>query len=270
MMKKIFYFILILFATEFSIAENKIFINDTIIPSGEKYFVPVFGNMNLAQSGKIEISIIYNALNLDIKSAIGGENYGLTDNNLKIEHIYHKWDSSEVKISSKGYREQYIGILFLMQIEALVGPDSITTIKPISLYVGGEKVDCEFRSAKIFTKSPIVEQKYIENISYFYPNPFDYEATVKFTIEEQSEVEFYIYNTSGRKIATIPNNTGDFRYSIFNEKDEKIEVSKDLLLSKGAYKLIFSPIVTKFSAGLYYLVMKTKNGTYKTNFIYIK
>jgi hypothetical protein len=269
-MKKILYFILFLIATELTIAENKILINDTIIPIGERYYIPVVGNMNLPNSGNIKISIIYNALNLDIKSAIGGENYGFTDNNLKIERIYHKWDSSEVKISSNGFIANFIGILFLLQIEALVGPDSITTLKPISLVVDGNKIDCEFRSAKIYTKSPIVQQKYIENLSYFYPNPFDYEATVKFTIEEQTNVEFYIYNTDGRKIATIPTNTGDYRYSIFNEKDEKIEITNDLILSKGTYKLIFSPIVTKFSAGIYYFVMKTKNGTYKTNFIYIK
>jgi hypothetical protein len=71
------------------------------------------------------------------------------------------------------------------------------------------------------------------------------------------------------KVFEFNKNHDEIRYSIFNEKDEKIENSNNLILTKENINF-FSPHKNKFSSGLYYLVLKTKKGTYKTNFIYNK
>jgi hypothetical protein len=257
-----------LFGSQLLIAKNSISIKDTIIPVGNTYEIPVFGDYNFNQSGKIKLSIIFNALNLEISGVKEAEGQGFKE--ITTEFLRHKWDSVELVVASDNYALNYNGILFYLIVQTLVGPDSLTLIRPVSLRIGNEEIDCEFKSGTIRTKSPIVEQKYIESISLVYPNPFDYEATVNFIIEEETKVEIHIFNNAGMKVFEFNKNTDEIRYSIFNEKDEKIEHSHNLILDKGRYKIVFSPQINRFSSGLYYLVLKTKKGTYKTNFIYNK
>jgi len=257
-----------LIGSQILFAKNRIAINDTLVPVGKTYDIPVYGDYDINQSGEIKLSIIFNALNLDISDVKEAQGQGFK--NIITEFIRHKWDSVEVVVRSSNYAPKYNGVLFYLNVQTLVGPDSLTLIRPVALKINDEEVECEFISATVTTKSPIVEQKYIESISLVYPSPFDYEATVNFIIEEETKAEMMIFNSAGMKVFEFNKNHDEIRYSIFNEKDEKIENSNNLILDKGKYKLVFSPHKNKFSSGLYYLVLKTKKGTYKTNFIYNK
>jgi len=268
MKNRIVFLFVFLIGSQILFAKNSIIIKDTIIPIGNTYEIPVFGDYNVNLSGNIKLSIIFNALNLEISDVKEAEGQGFKE--IATEFIRHKWDSVELVVASNNYAPSYNGILFYLTVQTLVGPDSLTLIRPVSLRIDNAEVDCEFKSAAITTKSPIVEQKYIESISLVYPNPFDYEATVNFIIEEKTNVEIHIFNTAGMKVFEFNNNSDEIRYSIFNEKDEQIENSHNLILDKGRYKIVFSPHKNRFSSGLYYLVLKTKKGTYKTNFIYNK
>lgn len=257
-----------LIGSQILFAKNRIAVNDTLVPVGKTYYTPVYGDYDINQSGEIKLSIIFNALNLDISNVKEPQGQGFKD--ITTEFIRHKWDSVEVVVRSNNYPSRYNGIMFYLNVQSLVGPDSVTQIRPVALKINDEEVECEFISANITTKSPIVEQKYLESISLVYPNPFDYEATVNFIIEEETKVELIIFNNAGMKVFEFNKNNEEIRYSIFNEKDEQIENSNNLILDKGKYKLVFSPHKNKFSSGLYYLVLKTKKGIYKTNFIYNK
>lgn len=265
-----FYLLLLILISTKVLGKNTIFIKDTLIPVGNIYEIPVYGNLENLPQGNLKLKISFNSLNLDIKGASGSNELGFENSQLVTITSFNQWYNSEIVISTNKYKLNYSGILFYLTIESLVGPDSITMLRPISLEIDGAVIDCEFQSAKITTRSPIVEQKFIENISLFYPNPFNYEATVKFTIEEDTKVEFLIYNYSGTKVFEIPSNSNEIKFIIFNEKDEKIAIENPLVLKKGTYKIIIAPVLTKFSSGLYYFIMKTKKGYYGTNFIYVK
>ena len=79
-----------------------------------------------------------------------------------------------------------------------------------------------------------------------YPNPFNPETNVSFTLEKDSEVEIYIYNTKGQKVDTI------------TEKS----------YTEGEHSVVWK--ADRFSSGVYFAVLKAGNKTQTRKLVLMK
>ncbi len=269
---KVFSIILLLFIIfnkSFS-ADYSVAVRDTLMPHGAIYEIPIFGKINDANAKNIELHINFNALILDIKSARGGEQFGIKDASIDLNTVADKWDSVNITINSSNISPDFEGILCYLLVEALAGPDTISIVKPFQLKVNGTAVVADFESGFIRTSPPIVSQKYIEGIGLLYPNPFAESATVKFTIEKESKVRFLVYSTSGKFIDELPENTKYFEFDIFNSKNERLTEFDNVKFEPGNYSLVLRPLKWEVSSGMYCVFMLTASGEYSTQFIYVK
>lgn len=252
-------------ANDFSVS-----VRDTLIPRGNAYEIPIYGKISELNAQSLKITLNFNALVLDVRSARGGDQLGIKDASIALTTKFDSWDSVDLTLSSSNVRSGYDGILCYLLIEALTGPDTISQLKPTLLEVNNVKVDTDFAAGYIKTSPPTVSQKYIEGIGLLYPNPFSESAAMKFTIEKASKVDFYIYSGLGRLIQKIPESSKYINFEIFNNKNERIENPESVQFEPGNYTLILRPLKWEVSAGVYYMFMKTSSGEYNTQFIYVK
>lgn len=251
-------------------ADFSVSIRDTLIPSGKIYEIPVYGKIHSEATGEIAISFNYNGLILDVSTAKGSASLGFQDSDISTTTNATDWSDAVTTVRSSNYSAGFEGILFYLTIEALVGPDTLALFRPINFKVAGEEVGAVFVSGTIRTTPPIVNQKYKEGIGNSYPNPFNSQANVKFTIEEESKVKFHIYSTLGRLVEVLPDNAKYIEYQVFNSKNELIENADEKMFEPGVYLLKFKPKNNEFSSGVHYIIMETKKGIYTTNFVYVK
>ncbi|HPO63364.1 MAG TPA: hypothetical protein PK762_09835, partial [Candidatus Kapabacteria bacterium] len=90
-----------------------------------------------------------------------------------------------------------------------------------------------------------------------------------FTLSNTSNIDFYIYSSSGQLIF---DKTSINKEIIIKKENgalsELINISKPLL--KGTYKIEFTPVEWNFSTGLYYFFLKTDRSDYYSIFLYAK
>lgn len=263
-------FVLLIFAGAVN-AKNLIEVKDTIIPHGKTYLIPVYGEIDAPGAKKLTVYFNYNGIILDIKSAKGGDNTGFHEAAPAFDTKAQKWDSVNINVSSSNFDKTYKGVICYLEIEALVGSDSIAALQPYALVVD-DVVDpnAEFKSGIINVGNPTVIQKYPEGIGFCYPNPNMWVATFNFNVQNESKVTFKIYNSVGVLVQTIPAEDDKIKFNIFNANSEKIPNPVDYLFKQGAYKLTLDLSSYPLGAGSIYILMETKTGSYKTNFIYIK
>ncbi len=79
-----------------------------------------------------------------------------------------------------------------------------------------------------------------------YPNPFNPETTLSFSLEKDSDVEISVYNVKGQKVETLVNKG----------------------FAKGSHNVTWK--ADNFSTGVYFAVLKTQTGTTTTKLVLMK
>lgn len=255
-------------AEDFSVS-----VPDTLIPAGKTYLIPVSGKINASAHGTIELFFNFNGLVLDVKPPQGGQSLGFIDVDIHFE-TPQNWNSVDFKITTAHYNTDYEGILFYLEIEGLIGPDTITTLQPTKYMLNNVEIQAELDGGIIRTTPPIIIQKNIEGIGRCYPNPlkesFPAIGSVNVIIEKASTVKFKVFSPLGRLIQIIPDNDNYIDFDIFNNLNQLVENTEGKIFEPGSYLLKFRPVNFEMATGLYYIVMETKNGVYNTNFFYVK
>jgi flagellar hook assembly protein FlgD len=96
-----------------------------------------------------------------------------------------------------------------------------------SKFYSKEYSNTDYRPSLVITFPDIDvdEQVVAGNIEFLrnYPNPFNPETTIQFSLSEQSEVEIVIFNSKGEKIKnTVSGNyPAGTHYVLWNGKDER-------------------------------------------------
>jgi len=245
-------------------------VEDTLIPSGRIYSIPIFGNIPINSTGVIEVSFKFNGLVLDIKSIKGSSEIGFQDNQIQYSMNSSNWEEAVITLNSSNYKSGYSGVLFYFDIEALVGPDTISIIEPISVRLNGTSIGAELVKGYIRTTSPIINQKYPEGIGRCFPNPFTYNGYFKFNVEKESKVKFSIFNCHGRLLQSTSSMNNYLDIAIFNSSMQIIPSPADHIFQEGSYLLKLTPASQEMSAGLYIIVMETRYGVHNSNFVYIR
>jgi hypothetical protein len=253
-----------------SISAGVLEIKDTIVERGKVYKIQVYGTIPASLADNIKIEIIFDAMVIDIKQAIGNNNYCLpSDLNYNFDLTDLK--KSKIIITSTSFKNDYTGIICELAVEGLAGIDTICNIEPVSMLFDNDSIPgFNFIKGIIKVNSVPVEPKYIESLGQNYPNPYFDNTTFPFTIDKETSVNFKLYSLNGRRL-NEKSDLGDvFQITVYDENEKTVDKPDTYRFIRGSYKIKLTPYNSELSAGVYFLIMKTEYGVYRMNFIYIK
>ena len=250
-------------------ASQSVIINDTVISSGKTYFIPVLGSIQFTNESEIKLVLKYNSYLLNIKSVHGDPNYTIGCETPVLNNNFNDLANAELEIiCSDSIHNTNNGIICMLEVEALRYQDSIAFTQPIQLYLNSQLMtEISFRPGNIIVRGELIYDKIKEGLGINFPNPFDVYSYFNFSLDKATTVQFSVYSYLGRNVEYT--NINKQNISIYQStKTGYIEISDiESTLERGIYVLEFHPNNWEFSSGLYFLVLKTRNGIYNTNFI---
>ncbi len=253
-----------------ALSQNYINIPDTTFPrTGKIYSLPIYSDINFQNANKILIKIYFNFRLIDIKYINGGTNYAFGELTPLFKIDATNPDSAILEISSNQINPNYSGMLCSISLETLVGSDSIAVFSPFYIEINDTSMtDLSFGNGTILIGDPVYPVLH-EGISQIYPNPYSYFENVIFTIEDSTTVNFYIYSLLGQLVTEIPGSSL-LNYQVYDNSGKEIPNITNYKYPRGIYRLYFESIPWKFSSSAYSIVMVSKKGTFRSNFIYLK
>jgi hypothetical protein len=254
-----------------SFAQSYVSVPDTVIPRGEIYNIPVSGIFNQSDITSLKITFQFNARVIDVKSATGADSYIMKCSTPWLSELtFSGSDTAYVDISCDSVSSITNGIICSIDVEGLAGPDSITTLVPIKVFINGIQVELPtFKAGQLRVPGSTVYQQYPEGLGQNYPNPFSGYTFFPISIENATKIDFKIFTNYGQEVFTDLDNSESLM--LFKETGsgfEKINI-KDDVLEKGNYRLTFIP-EAELASGSYFMVMQSDNGVYNKRFLYIK
>lgn len=252
-------------------AKVKIFIPDTTVKTGDKFSLQLKGDLEEKNINSIEIKLDFNAYNLDIKSAEGDTNYALKCLNPAYSFDLNNLANSKMDIFCDDIQIINNSIFCTIYLEALSGPDSLTTITIDYIKINGKTIeDAELKPGTIKIIGESIMQNYPEGLGLNFPNPFNDFTKFQISISKSTKVKFQIYSLSGKYLLEDNLKKNMLKLSLVKNKQEIPITSLNEVLSRGNYYLTIQPDGTRFANGEYYLLMSTDQGSYSKKFIYLK
>lgn len=175
---------------------------------------------------------------------------------LKQESLYIPPDRMQVQISCNtpflGTTNQMLQLHFL----ALSGKDSTTRLDVINIKQNGFNIPTSNSSNGLISirNNKQVVQNFPEFLGQNFPNPVTVASldpnrtTFPYSINNQTDVKFSVFNSKGQKILTFPT----------------------IQRVRGEYTFVLGMDPTQFSSGTYSLQMETNEGVYFQSFLYLK
>lgn len=241
---------------------------DTVLPRGGVHPAAVYGSLNGATGSTIELKFAFNAAVIDIKGISPCETCIMSSPTFTVN--MSKMDSTILTIKADISTTTGLEKFCVLEVEGLVGPDTVTPIIPTEVIIDGETIqDVEFINGKIRVLTDPIVQKLPEGLGNPYPNPFAGSVTVPFFVSEETKVSFYIYNSLGRLYASYPETDGN-TFLFYNGDGVFIGKPDTNIFQKGEYKIKILPTSIDCASGSYYIFMKTAKKTYSTGFMIVR
>lgn len=268
MFNKISFFIFLLLTSNLLSADLKI--PNTTIQKGESITIPVSFETEVETLNEFELILNFDSSVLDITNLETGNNFIIKDNpnnfNINFEDIYN----AKLSISSQNL-ELNTDVLFNLSIMGLSSQDSTTQFEIESIRINGFEENVNLIEGLIQVQGLNIKLDTVEALRTNRPNPFSYETIFEFSVEDSTDVVFSVLGMDGRQVLELPGNDYSSYYGIR-------DISGSLnyfpytgeTLPAGNFELIFRPSSQRLSSGKYIMILRTKNGVYKTNFIYLK
>lgn len=161
-------------------------------------------------------------------------------------------------VSCNDVKQSNDNITFTVQFRVLGGQDISALIEPRTLILNGDTLPNVQKSdgvIKFDRSDPLVFPTFPEGLGQNFPNPFNVETKVFYSVEDPTNVRFKIFNAMGKLVFT-----------------EDIGTQQ-----RGPNSYTISPLSPTMqwtdweqSSGLYSIVMETDNGVYRKTFMYLK
>jgi hypothetical protein len=248
-------------------AANEIFVKDTTLSRLYPAIIRIQGKLdNSADS--VKITLKYDANQLNIIDVFSDENNIFMEPELS----YYKWGTDpkdyDLVITSKKINPK--GKYFCnIKLRALICQDTIFRLNPVYLQVNAKKADAEFTAGNFLVKNPITVTNKSE-IGYFYPNPFDYESKIEFTLLEDAFVDIKIYDSFGLLEKTVEKNYLSPEIIFINSANTIFQFNPEEKLPKGRYYMNWQPRRGFWGSDAYFILFKIGNELYSTKVIYTK
>lgn len=202
------------------------------------------------------ITLKFNPQVISLISATVDGNSVIPCDSLLSNSLYTPPNTMQVLIECKnsfiGAANQSIQLSFL----ALAGKDSQTVVEVESISENGQSlpINSPISGTISVRNNKQVIQNFPEFLGQNYPNPVSsettnpYTTTFPYSINNQTDIIFSVYNSKGQKILTFPT----------------------IQRERGEYTFVLGMDATKFASGTYSLQMETNEGVYFQSFLYLK
>ncbi|MBS1537633.1 MAG: T9SS type A sorting domain-containing protein [Bacteroidetes bacterium] len=240
-------FFLFTIVSNVTAGEIRIEVESATARQGDHLALSVTGTIDVENFQSIQLFFKYNANRIKIDSVKGSEIFAVKCANPTI------FDSTfaelgTLKVSCSDVQKILDGKICTLFLTCLAGYGNEASIIPFSIQVNDSNQIGNFISGKItFDDIPVI-QKFIEGLGYPSPNPFGGNILVPYTIDEPTNVQFFIYDLAGRLVQDFP----------------------VIQRSRGGYFFYFAPNEGEFSNGAYYLLMKTNSKVYTSHFLRVR
>lgn len=245
--------------TVFSPLQSQISLSipSVIVDRNENFIIDVPVSFEPGKSiDSFTITLKFNPQVVSLISATVNGNSSIPCDSLLSKSLYTPPNTMQVLIecntSFVGASNQSIQLAFL----ALAGKDSQTVVEVESITENGQNLPIisPISGTIIIRGNKQVVQNFPEFLGQNYPNPVSsetinpYTTTFPYSINNQTDIIFSVYNSKGQKILTFP--------TIHRER--------------GEYTFVLGMDATKFASGTYSLQMETNEGVYFQSFLYLK
>jgi len=244
--------------------------DDTSIQRGRIYEIPVYGSVSGNSLTDLTLIFSFDSHIIDVKGALGGDKYAIKTLNPSFGLAFPRLDSAVIRINSTEIQPVSNGIICMLQVEGLVYSDSLAKIVLRELILNGAHVpELKFKEGTIKVLGDAYLSHLPDDLGQCTPNPFVGQAKFGFSIENPSKVRFIVYSVLGRLVMTSDDN--EFDQFVAKSQEKNLTYKKfNQTFESGDYVLLFNPSIWDLSQGLYFMVMQTDKGAYKTNFLYFK
>lgn len=242
-----FVFLLFTFDSYVTAKEIRIVVESATARLGDHLALSVKGTIDADNLQSIQLLFKYNSNRIKIDSVKGSENFAVKCTNPII------FDSTfaelgTLKVSCSDVQKLLDGNICTLYLTCLAGYGTEAFITPATIEINDSNQIGNFISGKItFDDIPVI-QKFIEGLGYPSPNPFGGNILIPYTIDETTNVQFFIYDLAGRLVQDFP----------------------VIQRSRGGYFFYFAPNEGEFSNGAYYLLMKTNSNVYTSHFLRVR
>lgn len=281
MIKKTLLFLTLIFilaASPIYAAEFTVEIKDTTVKT-DYILMPINGTTGGNLSGKtVEYFFELNWLPMEILSINSKDTYAVKGDNI----TYSFSDSSRIlKVSCKNISSNFTGTLFEINFRLLPYVDFYNewkkelTIQPKKIRIYSSKdndttIQLDNKTASIKIDTIKSNQTYIENISVNYPNPFNNETLMFFSVLEPTTAKAYLYNFAGGIVQNIPDDLeGAVFVKCFDSYNNEIKITSDYKFLKGVYKIVLKANPEKITVGQYRFLFETNKIKSSINISYI-
>ncbi len=250
------------------LAQNSCRIKDTTVDREQYADIPLYGTVTGSQLADLTIEIVYDSRIIDIKSATGGVNFAMQEDEPEFSTDFTKIDSARITIKSNDVKQITDGIICNLQIKGLVFSDSLAYVTPLRMLINGEEVEATLTTGIIKVTGPPIFPNFPDHLSYGYPNPFNFQVRFDFSLKQKSAVRFLVYSMSGVKVLDSEDDTQGMLKVFSNENNTPVEDFGNV--AKGSYYIIFTPLFSEIASQYFVFVMKTDRQVFNTNIIYCK
>ncbi len=272
--KQRFLLLFIFFASlGMSYSQPAVRVSDTTAPRGISTFVDVYGTIDFGNTGELAIYFSLNGYLYNIKSVETGGTFGiraLAADGFKFS--FNKYGLSQLVIKSNDYTNVTNGLLCRIEVEGLAYQDTIGTITPDSMAVGGAKISsASMKAGTVIVPGIPIFDSFGEGLGNCYPNPFHYTVRIPFYLEAPQKVKLVLFSSVGKKVPIHDINTEQNKL-LRKDKDLGLTPVEDLYseLAAGYYEYVFSPQYWKISSGLYYIMLITEGQVYSKPLVLYK
>jgi hypothetical protein len=226
--------------------------------------IPVTGKTSDFKDKKVEYGFELNWVHSEILGIVAQKDYALNNESFSYLH-----ETNMLTVSSENFASNFTGTLFEINIRLLPRMDffvlwentfEITPkyVKIISPTGDTDSIILDSPTASIYIDTINSYQTFIEDVSINYPNPFNYETVIFFSINEPTPVKMELYGFDGNIIQKIPADiNGALEFEIINSNRDKIEFTNDYKFPKGLYKVVFRINRAVLATGQYRLLFET-------------
>jgi hypothetical protein len=231
--------------------------------------IPIYGSTANWTGKTAEYTFQLGYAQCNILEIVANSDYALKANTASF--TYDWWERTLV-VKVTDIAPNFNGTLFAINVELSPRMDfygiweQSITIEPKTVRVYGNGTDTTIALSGVATilidkENP--DQTFREDISLNYPNPFNYETIVFFSIDKPSKIEAKLFSFSGEIVQNIPKDTkGPLLFTIYDSFNKEISEPADYEFPQGIYKIIFRVNAQMLAVGHYRFLLETDNSSH--------
>jgi len=262
--KNVILIIICLFLSSYLVKSEAI-INDTTIDT-DLVSLPVYGSTKDWSNQTITYTFKVSWARFDLLDVVADANSAILNNDITYRY---DWQTNLITVTTNNIKPNFDGVLFNIVVKVLTRVDYYTisevfTITPMEIIISdannSTSISLGTQTASVSLNYVQADLTYRSDVSLNYPNPFNNDSRILFSLSDSQPVNIAIYNPLGNLVQQIPGKSGEFNYELTSSTHNTISIEDNNMLDKGLYCLRLIR-TNRLSDGIYYLVVRIGNNS---------